>query len=246
MSMTETLVPLRVPELGPYLGKLVAGTERAARWIPLDEVRYQLATRIIEQGGEARRLAAAADHSSALAVLGRDAWRDAWEGAVDTVVATLANRLSVQIDAEAAAVKMGRRRRTRLKPGASAKRAIAIRLSASGAALLPVLDEIEQRAAEVVAANLSDDAVERWQEIQKLAARRLEAAWFDLETAVDGEVASWMRAMDEVARWRKPLWPVAVVALVAFGVAVWLGLIFGGHIDPPGWMARLWSQVFAN
>ena len=47
MSNANLLLPLRVPELGPSLGKLVSGTERPTHWIPLDTVRYRLATRII-------------------------------------------------------------------------------------------------------------------------------------------------------------------------------------------------------
>jgi hypothetical protein len=50
--------------------------------------------------------------------------------------------------------------------------------------------------------------------------------------------------MDEVARWRKPLWPVAVVGLMAVGLAVWLGLVLGGYIDSPAWFTWIWSQVF--
>ena len=243
MNTTGALIPLRVPELGPSLGKLVAGTERPTRRIPLDAIRYRLATRIIEQAGESRRLAANDDRSSALAALSRATWWEAWDEAVVTVTDTLADKVSAQLDAEARAVKMGERRRAKLQLDEAAKRTIAARLGATGAALVPVLDAIDQTAAALEGTHREHDAVEQWQEGQKLAARRLEAAWFALEQSVEKEATRWLDVMDEVARWRKPFWPVAVVAILALGLAVWLGLIFGGYIDAPGWLARIWSQV---
>ena len=244
MNTTRALIPIRVPELGPSLGKLVAGTERPTRWIPLDAIRYRLATHMMEQAGEARQLAANDERSSALAALDCATWRDAWDEALVTVANTLTDRVSAQLDAEARAVKMARRRRAKLQLDTVAKRTMAARLGATGAALVPVLDAIDQAAGALEAARREPDAMEKWQEAQKLAARRLEAAWLALELEVEQEATRWLAEMDEVARWRKPFWPVAVVGLIALGLAVWLGLIFGGHIDAPGWLARIWSQVF--
>jgi len=198
----------------------------------------------MERAGEARRLSANDERSSALATLDCATWREAWDEALVTVTDTLADRVSAQLDAEARAVKMAKRRRAKLQLDEVAKRTIAARLGATGAALVPVLDAIDQAAGALEATRREHDAMEKWQEAQKLAARRLEAAWLALELAVEQEATRWLDVMDEVARWRKPFWPVAVVGLVALGLAVWLGLIFGGYVDPPGWLARIWSQVF--
>jgi len=198
----------------------------------------------MEQAGEARRLAANDEHSSALAALDRAAWREAWDEALATVADTLTERVSAQLDAEGRAVKMTKRRRAKLQLDEAARWTIAARLGATGAALAPVLDAIDQAASALEANRHEPDAMEKWQEAQKLTARRLEAAWLALELAVEQEATRWLGVMDEVARWRKPFWPVAVVGLVALGLAVWLGLIFGGYIDAPSWLARIWSQVF--
>ena len=211
----------------------------------MDAIRYRLATRIMEQAGEARRLAANDERSSALAALDCATWREAWDDALVAVADTLTDRVSAQLDAEARAVKMAKRRRAKLQLDEVAKRTVVARLGATGAALVPVLDAIDQAAAGALeAVHRELEAVERWQEAQKLAARRLEAAWLALELAVEQEATRWVDVMDKVARWRKPFWPVAVVGLIALGLAVWLGLVFGGYIDAPGWLARIWSQVF--
>ena len=244
MIVASQLHPIRVPELGPSLGKLVSGVERPTQWIPLDTIRYELATQIIEHAGEARRLAAAEDRSSALAALGGAAWRDAWDEAVTSVADTFVEKVSVQLEAEAVAVKMGKRRRAKLRVDDATKRTLTARLGATGAALVPALDAIDRCTSSVLVASSTDpEPVEKWQDAQKLAARRLESAWLALEQAVEAEMPQWQARMDQVGRWRKPLWPVMTVALPALAIAVWLGLIFGGYVDAPGWFERIWSQV---
>jgi len=197
----------------------------------------------MEQAGEARRLSANDERSSALAALDCATWKEAWDEALVTVADTLTDRVSAQLDAEARAVKMTKRRRAKLQLDDVAKRTMAARLGATGAALVPVLDAIDRAAGTLEATGGETDALEKWQEAQKLAARRMEAAWLALELAVEQEAIRWQNVMDEVARWRKPFWPVAVVGLVALAAAVWLGLVFGGYIDAPSWLAQIWSQV---
>ena len=244
MTVVEQLHPIRVPELGPSLGKLVAGVERPTRWIPLDTIRYELATRIIERAGEARQMAAAGDRSSALAALSGTTWREAWDEAVASVADTLVDKASAQLEAEAIAVKMGKRRRAKLRVDDAARRALTARLGATGAALVPALDAIDRCVPPVLAASSTEpEAIEAWQNAQRLAARRMESAWLALEVAVEAEMPQWQALMDRVARWRKPLWPVVLVAAPALAVAVWLGLVFGGYLEPPDWFERIWSQV---
>jgi hypothetical protein len=247
MTSTKQLLPLRVPELGPSLGKLVSGAERKGSWIPLDSVRYRLATRIIENAGEARRLAANGERSSALASLGRESWQEAWNEAVTSVAAALATRIAEHLQAEAKAVRMSAKRLARLGLDQGLERMLAARLGAAGAGLMPVLDTVESQAAAALGATaLEREAVVGWQEALRLAARRLESAWLDLELAVGREATRWLTVADEIARWRKPLWPVFVVGAAVMAAALWLGLVFGGYVDPPQWLEQLWSLVFSR
>src|SRR5438309_11424918 len=57
-----TLFRSRVTELAPSLGRVIVPRRLAEPWIPLDDIRERLATRIFELGGEAR--AAALDRKS--------------------------------------------------------------------------------------------------------------------------------------------------------------------------------------
>ena len=75
-------MPLRVPELAPSLGRLVVPRRQTEPWVPLDDIREELATRIIELAGEARGAAAREEREQVLEALGRRAWLVAWERAV--------------------------------------------------------------------------------------------------------------------------------------------------------------------
>src|SRR3989442_13341513 len=50
-------MPLRVPELAPSLGRVLVPRRLADPWVPLDDIRGGLATRVLELGGEARAAA---------------------------------------------------------------------------------------------------------------------------------------------------------------------------------------------
>lgn len=244
MSNAQLLIPLRVPELGPSLGKLVTGTGREIAGFPLESHRHHLATRIIEMGGEARRLAANNQRTAALASLGRDAWLAAWEETVGPVAEGLVHHLTVHLEAEAAAVGMPSRLRRRVGIDDVESRAIAARLGSAGANLIPQLDDIERHAKPLVAAPSAErGALETWQQAQLAAARRLEEAWMALEEAIDQELTTWRAVADGVARWRRSLWPVYLVGGVAVAAATWGGLVWGGVVPVAPWMRDLWDAV---
>lgn len=245
MTSPKLLVPLRVPELGPYMGKVITGTGRDPGGLELDGLRYRLATRVIEAAGESRRLAARDEREAALAVLGRTVWLEVWEEAVAGVAELLVDQVTRRLDAEARAAGMPRRRRRRLTLGPEQQGALAARLGSAGAELVPVLDLLEERIQPALSATaLERDAMAEWQEALTMSARRLEAAWLELELAIEEEERRWRSVADEVAGWRKPLWPVVVVIVPALGVAVWLGLVLGGYVDAPGWLASAWRFLF--
>jgi hypothetical protein len=243
MTGSKLLLPLRIPELGPFLGKLVVGTGRAPGGVQTDAVRYRLVTRVIEAAGEARRLSAHEERGPAVAALGRAAWLAAWDEAVGTLATTLVARFNAQLEAEARAVRMPRRLRRRVALDQGEQRSVAARLGSSGAILIPALDAVERCGGAALAATaLEREAVSAWQESLKTAARRLEAAWLALEGAVEAETARWTEVADRVARWRKPFWPVWVFGTVGLLLLAWLGLMFGGYLPTPEWLVRLWDQ----
>ncbi|MFQ5704145.1 MAG: hypothetical protein ACE5HT_08995 [Gemmatimonadales bacterium] len=245
MTDPQLLVPLRVPELGPYLGKLVSGVERYSGWIALDSARYKLATRVIECAGTARRLAANDERASALAAVGRLHWQEAWEEAVNNVADMLLGHASRVLDAEADAVRMPRRIRKRFGPSGTERRSLIGRLGREGAGLVAALDKLELAGAELLGATgLEREALDRWQDHLKLVARRLEEVWTALEEAVGREEARWRQQAELVSRWRKATWPVVVVGTLALSLAIWLGLVFGGYVPAPKWFSDVWGALF--
>src|SRR5260370_29687392 len=56
-------MPLRVPEFAPSLGRLLVPRRLEPPWVPLEGVREELATRVLELGGEARTAARRAERA---------------------------------------------------------------------------------------------------------------------------------------------------------------------------------------
>ncbi len=84
---------------------------------------------------------------------------------------------------------------------------------------------------------LDHAAHEAWQEALRTAARRLEAAWLALEQQVAAERGRWDAELDEIARWRPSLVPVVLWWLPVAALLVWLGLVLGGYLPAPAWLA---------
>src|SRR5207237_97151 len=138
-------MPLRVPELAPSLGRVLVPRRLEEPWVPLDDIREELATRVMELGGDAR---AAAAHD------GRDRGAHGqWPGALLT------------------------------------------------------------------------------------AARRLEAGWLALETQGADEQRRWTDEIDAGARWRPSLWRLVALWPALAVALVWLGLVLGGYLPAPAWLA---------
>jgi hypothetical protein len=242
VSNAKLLIPLRIPELGPSLGKLITGTGRVLDGITVEPFRCQLATKIIELAGESRRLAANDERAAALATLGREGWLGVWNETVTAVADELVDRIETHLDAEARAVGMPERRRLKLMLEPAERRALAARLGSAGAGFIPVLDDLESESTALLEATaLQREALERWQADLVLAARSLEAAWLAMEVGVGDEISRWRAVFDDVASWRKPWWPLVIVATIALAAAVWLGLILGGVLPPPSWLAGVWG-----
>lgn len=235
----KLLMPLRVPELAPSLGRIIVPRRQHAPWVPLDDIREELATRVLELGGEGRAAAAdGGDRARVLETTGRRAWAAAWDHAVRRAATRVADALEGEITRTARRVRLPRRRARRLLLASAEKRAIAARLGTGGAAFVAALDALEAAAARVADASVLDkDAHAFWQEALRTVTRRLEAAWLALEAEVEEERRRWAQELDALASWRPSLWPIVLVWLPVAALLVWLGLILGGYVPAPAWLA---------
>jgi len=231
-------MPLRVPELASSLGRLLVPRRLEEPWVPLDDLREELATRVMELGGQARAAAAGEAREQVLEAVSRRAWLAAWEAAVRQAAARVTAALDGEIERAARRVRMpARRRRRRLLTG-SEKRAIAARLAAGGEAFVAALDALDRAGLLVRDAGVLDKTLHaEWQDALRAAARRLEAAWLALETGVAEERRRWAVETDAIARWRPSLWPVIVVLTPLAAGLIWLGLVLGGYLPAPAWLA---------
>lgn len=231
-------MPLRVPELAPSLGRVLVPRRLEEPWVPLDDIREELATRVMELGGEARAAAAGEKRDAVLDAVSRKAWLAAWETAARRAGERVSAALDAQIERVAYRVRMPRVLRRRRRLAGSERRAIGARLAAGGEPLVAALDALDAAAARVRGASVLDKAAHaEWQEALRTAARRLEAAWLALEEAVADEGRNWEDEIEAIGRWRPPLWPLLVVWTPLAVVLVWLGLILGGYLPAPAWLA---------
>jgi hypothetical protein len=232
-------MPLRVPELASPLGRLIVPRRLAQPWIPLDDAREELATRVIELAGAGRLAAQREDRDAVLTATAPTVWLRAWEHAVRRVAERLALALDTEIEWAARRVRMPRRRWERRLLAPAERRAIAARLAAGGDGFAVALRDLEVTADAVRHATVLDrDAHGAWQEALRTAARRLEAAWLALEAAAQDERERWAPEIAAVAAWRPPLWPVFALWLPLAATVVWLGLVAGGYLPAPAWLAQ--------
>jgi hypothetical protein len=231
-------MPLRVPELAPSLGRVIVARRREALWVPLDDIREELATALLELAGEGRGAAAREQRDQVLEITGRRAWAAAWDRAVRRAAARVADALEAEILRTARQVRLPRRRLRRHLLAMGEKRAIAARFGTGGAAFVAALDELDAAAARVQSATVLDkDAHADWQEALRTAARRVEAAWLALEAEVEEERRRWTPEIDALARWRPALWPIALLWVPVAAALIWLGLVLGGYLPAPAWLA---------
>jgi hypothetical protein len=227
-------MPLRVPELAPSLGRLLVPRRTAEPWVPLDDIREELATRVIELAGESRLAAAREQRDQVLEALGRRAWLVAWEQAVRRAAERVAQALDDAIARAARRVRMPRRRSQRRLLSGGERRAIAARLGSGAERFVAALDALDQAAGRVREASVLDkEAHAEWQDALRTTARRIEAAWLALEDEVAAEGRRWAPEIEAIARWRPPLWPVFALWAPLAAALIWLGLVLGGYVPAP-------------
>lgn len=238
----------RLPELGPALGRLCAPSPAAvAADPPLDEVRLELATSILELAGTARDTADASPEAAVAAVRGQK-WLPAWERAINHAVDRTVAAIERAFDNAAAESRFPRRKRAALTITAEERAVIHARLGAGGAPFLAALEKMDALAGPASAKHLSSSvARDAWWRAVEAAARRLEAAWIALEAAARRERQGWLREADKVRGWRRPIWPLWSLTAGAVAAAVYLGLILGGYLPVPSLLRPIaefwWRQV---
>ena len=239
----KLLMPLRVPELAPSLGRIIVPRRLLDPWVPVDDIREELATRVLELGGEGRAAAAReADgdtRARVLEVTGRSAWAAAWDHAVRRAGARVADALDAEITRTARQVRFPRLQLRRHLLSNAEKRAIVARLGTGGGPFVAALDELEAAAAHAANASvLEKDAHATWLDALRTVARRLEAAWLALEAEVEAERERWNPEIEALAAWRPSLWPIFVVWVPLTLLLVGLGLMLGGYLPAPAWLAQ--------
>src|SRR4051812_36450125 len=181
----KLLMPLRVPELAPSLGRIIVPRRQKEPWVPLDDIREELATRVLELGGEGRAAAAresevnggADQRARVLETTSRRAWAAVWDHAVRRAATRVADALDAQLTRTAHRVRLPQRRLRRLLLTSGEKRAIVARLGTSGGTFVAALDELEAAATRAAdAPGLGEDAHAASQEAPRAGARRVEAA----------------------------------------------------------------------
>src|SRR5881628_2457603 len=149
-------MPLRVPELAPSLGRVLVPRRVAEPWVPIDDIREALATRVLELGGEARAAAEREDRERVLETVSRRAWLAAWEQAVRRAADRVTQALDGRIERGARRGRMPRRRWRRRLLSLSEKRAIAARLTTGGEPFVAALDALDAVATRVRDATVLD------------------------------------------------------------------------------------------
>jgi hypothetical protein len=236
-----------IPELGPALGRLCARPGTAdGRWVRLDDVRLEIASRVFELGGAAREFAAD-DRAAAVSSLNRQAWLVEWERAVAEATDRIARAVNARLDAAAGEARLPDRRRRELPLSDADRRAISGRLGAGAYTFLQALEGLEQLVPAVSAGGARGEAaVREWQEAVLSVARRLESGWLDLEAAAIREEALWTPEVERVRSWRRPTWPAWLLTVVVLAGATYLGLVFGGYLSVPPPLQGLAEAVWAR
>ncbi len=223
-----------VPELGGPLGRVASTRAGRVSDPPLDSIRLALATDLFEVVGQARGRVAAGEIEEAVRAVGGSVWTSAWERAVLAASAALIDRLVQQFHDAARISKMPAPLLRRCLPTEAEHIAIAAHLGKGTGRLEQVLENLDLAAAALLERPDPGGALrDQWYAALDLSARRMEAAWIDLEEAVVREQQRWAVEINNVRRWRRPHWPMWVATAALVSAAVYLGLVFGGFTEPP-------------
>ncbi|NNG15987.1 MAG: hypothetical protein HKM89_05850, partial [Gemmatimonadales bacterium] len=221
-----------VPELGPSLGRIASPALDAGRssdlWVKIRDVRLALAGSIFQAAHGARRSLDAGDPQDAASRLGRGSWSAAWAQAVSAAGQQVVDHINGRLALAAAEARIPQRRAQAVEVTEVEAHALTARLAGGAAQLVLALDELAA-ASETV----ETGATAVWRDALLKVARRLEAAWIELEVHVAEELERWGEEVERVRAWRRPRWPLWTITLAALALATYLGLLLGGYLRAP-------------
>ena len=226
--------PVRVdlPELGPSLGRVASPALSRDRslglWVEIRDVRLALSSTLFEAARSARQALDAGALNDAASRLGRELWLAAWAQAVSTSGRHVVDDINRRLAEAAAEARIPQRRAGAVEVTEAEAHALTARLAGGAAQLVMALDELEE-ASETIGAG----ALPAWRDAVLKVARRMEAAWIDLETHVVEELERWDEEVERVRAWRRPRWPLWAITLAVLALATYLGLLLGGYPRVP-------------
>jgi hypothetical protein len=247
---SEHHVRLEIPELGPYLGRLVAPPviETGQRhWIPLEDIRYELVTEVFVRSGEAREWCAADDPDLTIATLGRSAWLGLWEHALTAVSQRASQAINARLEGAAAESRMPGRLRRRLPLGPDEAFALHSRLDAGSGPFREAVDRLETAAHAARAAQGKGPAAENWSNLltPSPAGSNPHGSASRKPPRRNGSAGRGRGGSAGVAA---ADWPLVLISLLILATAAYVGLLLGGYLPVPGplegpveWVWERWS-----
>jgi hypothetical protein len=177
----------------------------------------------------AERLLAGVRLDLVTAIFDRTPWLPAWERAVQSAAPVVSAEIEARLQDAARISRYPAGKLGRLLPGPEDRQILANRLAAAGTGL--------------------EDAVSRFPaagdgEIRLLCGA-LEAAWDRLVATADEELHEADRQADEIRRWKRPLWPLALGGAVLLALAGWVGLVLGGYLPSPAWFRPIADFIWS-
>ena len=191
-------------------------------------MRLALAGTLFEAARSARQALDAGDPKNAASHLGRESWSAAWAQAVSAAGRHVVDHINRRLAEAAAEARIPQRRAGVVEVTEVEAHALTARLAGGAAQLVMALDELEE-ASETIGAG----ALPAWRDAVLKVARRMEAAWIDLETRVAEELERWDEEVERVRAWRRPRWPVWIMTFALLALATYLGLLLGGYLRVP-------------
>ncbi len=227
----------RLPELGPWLGRLAAPpSPQSQGTVPLDDIRLTLATATLDLAGAARDFADG-DRAAAVSALRARDWREAWDRAVAEAATRVKTVIDERLAAAAAESRHPRRKLVRAQVSETERAAIAARLGAGAIPFENAINRLDELAGPASRGGPEGEAgFSAWWDGVTDAARRLDTAWSSLADAADAEVARWEGEVARIRQWHRPRWPLWLLTVGILAIATWLGLVLGGYLAVPGWL----------
>ena len=139
--------------------------------------------------------------------------------------------LERQILDAAAVSRYPAKRLAAVLPDGEEARILKARLSAAGSGLEEAVERLDR------GSQSPPEALRR-------AAGELVAAWERLLITAHAELRRWHQRATAIESWRRSWWPVLLIGAVLLILALWLGLVLGGYLPSPRWLAPFANWIW--